>query len=139
MISRATIFSSFFYLAIIAATRFAFASPAIKPAIEQTLQEASLEDRWSAIHQHVGNSGMDVLCQAVLPLATATRTGTSILACDLRRLTDDRCRPFSADVIFATPSTTTTTDYTTAIADETVYDTSGIFVSLSLNFSGYEC
>jgi hypothetical protein len=90
MLSRATIFSSFFYLAIIAATRFAFASPAIKPSIDQTSQEASLEDRWSAIHQHVGNSGMDVLCQAFLPLATATKTGESDLLCCPQRSPDPR-------------------------------------------------
>jgi hypothetical protein len=75
MVSGATIFSSFLYLAVIVATRFAFASPAIKPSIDRTSQLASLEDRWSAIHEHVGNSGMDVLCQAFLPLATATKTG----------------------------------------------------------------
>lgn len=81
--------------------------------------------------QQVGSSGMDVLCQAFLPLATATKTGALCLACDLQCLADLAYLLSLVEVIFATPSTTTMTVHTTDVAVETVFETSGVFVSLS--------
>jgi hypothetical protein len=52
------------------------ASPAIAPAqLEKRITEASLQNRWDIIFKQVGRNGMQVLCQAILPHATATKTG----------------------------------------------------------------
>jgi hypothetical protein len=56
------------------------ASPAIASAqLEKRITEASLQNRWDVIFKQVSKNGMQVLCQAILPHATATKTGMSLV------------------------------------------------------------
>ena len=57
--------------------RSATGSP-ISTSVEQQLSmEAALESKWNAIHRGMGNEGMTLLCQALLPQATEVHTGES--------------------------------------------------------------
>jgi hypothetical protein len=43
-------------------------------ALEKRVAESSLQSRWDALLKQAGKSGVQTLCQAILPHATTTKT-----------------------------------------------------------------
>lgn len=105
------------------------------PAVKEAITETSLQDRWNAIHQQVGNHGMEVLCEAVLPQATAVATGTFKTFLGLQTWLI-LVYASLATMVFATPSTTTVRAFTTEVLVETALETLSVFVSPQ-NFPAY--